>query len=179
MDDTQRRELEEVLDRQMRITVPSLLAPVPYIQNAAAQPRETEYDRRVLAGQGRLIYHVEAFKLAPDQNPRLYVRAHWKVGARAQTGLTLWLRFDGLHFSVEQTDASVSRLARYLEFKDLGSQLAAQPEYAGMLLNVIPAADGWAYLIIGRRGYEGAGVSVWKYSPAGPRDTGIAYGYGC
>jgi len=48
-----------------------------------------------------------------------------------------------------------------------------------MLLNVIPAADGWAYLIIGRRSYEGAGVSVWKYSPAGPRDTGIAYRYGC
>ncbi len=179
LDDTQRRELEEVIDRQMRITVPSLFAPVPYIQNAAAQPRETEYDRRLLAGQGRLIYHVEAFTLAPDQNPRLYVRAHWKVGARAQTGLTIWLRFDGRRFSVEQTEASGSRLARYLEFKDLGSQLAAQPEYAGMLLNVIPAADGWAYLIIGRRSYEGAGVSVWKNSPAGPRDTGIAYGYGC
>src|SRR6266567_2398936 len=179
LDDTQRRELEEVLDLQMRITVPSLFPPVPYIQNPAAQPRETEYDRRVLAGQGRLIYHVEAFKLAPDLNPRLYVRAYWKVGARAQTGLTLWLRFDGRHFSVEQTDASVSRSARYLEFKDLGSQLAAQPEYAGMLLNVIPASDGWAYLIIGRRGYEGGGVSVLKYSPAGPRDTGIAYGFGC
>ena len=36
----------------------------------------------------------------------------------------------------------------------------------------IPAADGWAYLIIGRRSYEGAGMSVWKYSPAGPLDTG-------
>jgi hypothetical protein len=48
-----------------------------------------------------------------------------------------------------------------------------------MLLNVIPAADGWAYLIMGQRGYEGAGVSVWKYSPAGLQDTGIAYGYGC
>jgi len=163
----------------MRITVPSIFAPDPYIQNAGAQPRKTEYDRRLLAGQGRLMYHVEAFTLAPDQNPRLYVRAHWKVGATAQTGLTLWLRYNGQHFSVEQTGASVSRLARYLEFRDLGSQLAAQPEYPGMLLNVIPAPDGWAYLIIGRRFYEGAGVSVWKYSPAGPRDTGIAYGYGC
>src|SRR5437870_10299873 len=94
--------------------MPSQIAAASYLQNAAAQPRETEYDRRVLAGQGRLIYHVEAFTLAPDQNPRLYVRAHWKVGARAQTGLTLWLRFDGQHFSVEQTDASVSRSARYL-----------------------------------------------------------------
>ena len=107
------------------------------------------------------------------------MRAYWKIGARAQTGLTLWLRFDGQRFSVEQTDATISRLARYLEFKDLGLQLAARPEYAGMLLNVVPAADGWAYVIIGRRGYENAVVSVWKYSPAGPRDTGIGYSYGC
>jgi len=109
----------------------------------------------------------------------LYVRAYWKIGARAQTGLTLWLRFDGQHFSVEQTDATISRLARYLEFKDLGPQLAAQLEYAGMLLNIVPAADGWAYVIMGRRGYESAVVSVWKYSSAGPRDTGIEYSYGC
>ena len=179
LDEMRRRELEELLDRQMRITLPSVLAPVAYIQNPAAQPKETEYDRQLQAGKGRVVYHLEAFQLAPDQDPRLYVRAYWKIGARAHTGLTLWLRFDGQHFSVEQTDATISRLARYLEFKNLGPQLAAQPEYAGMLLNIVPAADGWAYVIMGRRGYESAVVSVWKYSSAGPRDTGIAYSYGC
>ena len=48
-----------------------------------------------------------------------------------------------------------------------------------MLLNVIAAYDGWAYIIMGQRGYEGAGVSVFKYSPTGPREVGIAYNYGC
>ena len=179
LDDTQRQELEAVIDRQMRITVPSVFAPGPYVQNNTAQPKETDYDRRVRSGQARLIYHLEAYNLTPDDDPRLYVRAYWKFGAKAQTGITLWLRFDGQHFFVEQSDASVSKLARYLELKELGSNLAANPDYAGMLLNVIPSADGWAYVIMGRRGYESTGVSVWKYSPLGPQDTGLAYIFGC
>jgi hypothetical protein len=179
LDDAQRQELEAMIDRQMRITVPSLFAPDPYVQNNKVQAKETDYDRRVRSGQARLIYHFEAYNLAPDDNPRLYVRAYWKVGAKAQTGITLWLRFDGQHFFVEQSDSSVSRSARYLELKEFGSDVAANPEYAGMLLNVIPSADGWAYVIMGRRGYESTGVSVWKYSPLGPQDTGLAYIFGC
>jgi hypothetical protein len=73
----------------------------------------------------------------------------------------------------------VSRLAPYLAEKDVGPDSAARPEFAGTLLNVISSADGWAYVVMGRRGYESFDVSVWKYSPAGPLDTGIAYGYGC
>jgi len=179
LDESQRRELEGVIDRQMRITVPSLFAPDPYSRDPAAQPSETAYDRRVREGRARLKYHVEAFRLAPDANPRLYVRAYWTVGLRAQTGLILWIRFDGEHFSVEQTDASASSLARYLELKDLGPSAAAHADHAGMLLNVVPAAEGWAYLITGRRGYENVDVSVWKYSSVGPHDAGIRYRYGC
>jgi hypothetical protein len=179
LDGAHRRELEEVIDRQMRVTVPTLFAPDPFVRNDNAQLKETDYDRRVRDGQGRLVYHSEAFSLAPDGNPRLYVRAYWRVGESVQTGLTLWLRFEGQHFFVEHTDASVSRLARYLELKEFGIDLAAKPEFAGMLLNVIPSADGWAFVIMGRRGYESTGVSVWKYSPVGPRDTGLRYVYGC
>jgi hypothetical protein len=73
----------------------------------------------------------------------------------------------------------VSHFARYAELKSVGSDIAARPEYAGMLLNVIPASDGWAYLIMGVRGYESTKVSVMKYSPNGPLDTGIGFAYGC
>jgi len=156
-----------------------LFAPDPRPIRADAQPRESPYDRRVREGQGRLTYHVEAFRVAPDGATRLFVRAYWVIGPRAQTGLTLWIRFDGTSFSVERSDAGVSRFAQYAEAKEMGLDFAAQPEYAGALLNVIPAADGWAYLIMGVRGYESAGVSVWKYSPFGPQDTGVRYGYGC
>jgi hypothetical protein len=177
--DSQRRELEEVIGRQLRITLPSLFAPDPRITRPGAPPTESIDDRRIREGRGRLAYHVEAFRAAPDGDPRLFVRAYWTVGARSQTGLTLWIRFDGTSFSVERSDASVSRFARYAEAKSMGLDIAARPEYAGTLLNVIPAADGWAYLITGGRGYESAGVSVWKYSPLGPQSTGVRYGYGC
>src|SRR5215471_6060530 len=69
LDDVQRRELEDVIDKQMRITVPTAFAPDPIVHDASQQPHETEYDRRVRSGQGRLTYHLEAFKLAPDDNP--------------------------------------------------------------------------------------------------------------
>ena len=159
--------------------MPTVFAPDPTIQNPVFQPKETVYDEQVRSGQARMVDHIEAFMLAPDAQPRLYVRAYWQVGSIAQTGMTLWLRFDGRHFSVEQADASASWAARVAEMQSTGSDIAARPEYAGMLLNVIPASDGWAYLIMGVRGYERMQVSVMKYSPNGPRDTGIGYSYGC
>jgi hypothetical protein len=179
LDDAQRRELENVINKQMRITVPTAFAADPNIHVPNQQLGETEYDRRVRAEQAKLIYHLEAFKLAPDEDPRLYVRAYWTADSKAQTGLTLWMRFDGHHFEVEQTDSTILRFARYLEMKAMGDDIAARADYAGMLLNVIPADDGWAYIIMGQRGYESAGVRVLKYSPTGPRDAGIAYSYGC
>src|SRR5262249_26054147 len=41
LDDAQRRELEDVIDKQIRITLPAAFAPDPNIQNASEQPRET------------------------------------------------------------------------------------------------------------------------------------------
>jgi hypothetical protein len=179
----ERRELEALLDHQLRITLPTITAPDPVLARklsaADAQPAETTFDRAIREGKARLVYHVEAFKLAPDGDARLYVRAHWAMGASAERGLTLWIRYAGRRFQVERSDAAVSRLAPYLAKKDAGPDSAARPEFAGTLLNVIASADGWTYVVMGRRGYESFGVSVWKYSPAGPIDTGIAYGYGC
>jgi len=180
---TERRELEALLDHQLRMTLPTITAPDPVLARtlsaADAQPAETTDDRAIREGKARLVYHVEAFKLAPDDDARLYVRAHWVMGATAERGLTLWVHHAGRTFQVERSDAAVSRLAPYLAKKDVGLDIAARPEFAGTLLNVIPSPDGWAYVVMGRRGYESFGVSVWKYSPAGPLDTGIAYGYGC
>ena len=70
-------------------------------------------------------------------------------------------------------------MARFGEFRSFASNLAEIPAYAGMLLNVMPSSDGWAYVVLGYRGYENIAVTVWKYSPDGPRDTGLAYAHGC
>jgi hypothetical protein len=172
LDDAHRRALEDLINHQWRITAPTLFAANPIARE------ETPYDRDVREGRGRLVYHIEAFRLAPDNATRLYVRAYWKVGPRAQSGLTLWVRFDGEHFSVEQTDAAINVMGRERELRDR-VDIAAQPEFAGILLNVIPGEDGWAYVILGDRGYESISVSVWKYSALGLQDTGIGYSHGC
>ena len=172
----QRRALEALIDRQMRVTVATLLAPDPRA-SAASQPRERSYDRRIRAGEGRLVYHLEAFKLAPDDDTRLFVRAHWALSGAAMTGMTLWIRFDGHTFVVERTDAGVSRLARFDEM--FRPNVAESPAAAGMLLNVIPGVDGWARLIFGYVGYESRGVTVSKYTPQGPIDIGVRHGSGC
>jgi hypothetical protein len=175
--DDQRRALEGVIDRQMRITVPTLLAPDPHASAAARQPRETAYDRRIRAGEGRLVYHLEAFRLAPDDATRLFVRAHWALNGQARTGLTLWIRFDGRTFVVERSNASVSRYAQFDEM--FTANVAENAATAGLLLSVVPAADGWAYMILAHVGYESRAVTVWKYSPHGPLDTGIVLASGC
>lgn len=171
----QRRELEALIDGQMRITLPGLFAPDPLGHDRPAV--ETGYERRVREGEGRLAYHLEAWSVAPDEHARLYVRAHWALNGLARIGLTLWIRFDGRSFVVEQSSAAVSRMARYM--RRIFGNTAERPEFAGMLLNVIPQPDGWAYVIMGRSGYESSSVTVRKYSPNGPMDTGIVYAHGC
>jgi hypothetical protein len=89
------------------------------------------------------------------------------------------MRFDGHHFEVEQTDAAILWFARYLEQKEMDTNVASRADYAGMLLNVIAAGGSWAYIIMGQRGYESQGVWVVKYSPTGPRDGAIAHVFGC
>jgi hypothetical protein len=122
LDDALRRELEDVINKQMHTTVPTAFAFDPNIHDPSQQPQETEYDRRVRLEQGKLIYHLEAFKLTPDEDPRLYVRAYWTADSKAQTGLTLWTRFEGHHFQVEQTYAEILQFARDLEKKESGTR---------------------------------------------------------
>jgi hypothetical protein len=170
----QRQSLENLIDSQMRITLPSVFAP------GYLQARPSTYDERVLAGKAKLVYHLEAFKLAADADTRLFVRAYWVVGPQAQTGLTLWIRIQGGGFVVERTDASLTRFARLdIIERDRGLDAAADTAgFAGFLLNVIQASDGFAYVIMKHRGYESLGIRVLKYSADGPLETGIGYAEG-
>ena len=180
LDPARRHDLEETIDRQMRVTLPSIVAPQQRSDGALVRglPSDPAYDRAIAEGRGRLSFDVQSYRVAPDGDPRLYVRAHWTVGRKTATELSLWMRWNGTRAVVEQTDAWLSKFASYAEAKSIGS-VAANPEFAGLVLNIVPAADGWAYVIVGRRGYESVSVSVLKYSPDGPRDTGVAYSYGC
>jgi len=175
LDDMQRRRLERTINDQMRITYPGLF--VDARSKAGDAPTaESDYNKQVRAGKGRLVYHVEAFKAAPDRVTRLFIRAHWVVGQHAQTGILLWIRFEGGRFVVEHTDASISAASLYGD-SELGPDIAAWPT-SGALLNVIPSHDGWSYVIMGSQRYESFGVSLSKYTPDGPQDVGVGYGCG-
>ena len=177
--DSERLTLESLIDRQMRVTLPTVLAPDPAVSGNHLPRQATEDERRITRGEGRRSYHLEILQLSPDHQRRLYVRAYWSIGGHAPVGLTLWIQFDGRQFIVERTDASVSTFSNYAEGKSMGPDIAARPEYAGTLLNVIPAADGWSYLIMGAQRYESFRVSVYKYSALGPQATNMTYGHGC
>lgn len=82
-------------------------------------------------------------------------------------------------FKVEQTNAEILKFARYLEEKESGPDVAFRADYAGMLLNVIAADDGWAYIIMGQQGYDSQAVWVLKYSPTGPREPELRTDLGC
>ena len=171
----QRRDLDAVIDQQMRVTLPSVFAPKV---GEFGEPTlsVTPADREVQAGRSQLVTHVEAYRLAPDRDPRFYVRAHWTVAGASHVGMTLWIRFDGHRFTVERTDATVTLRSHYGS-EGIGDLTA--PRAGGSLLNVIPSGDGWAYLIEDSFGYEAAEIAVWKYGPDGPMETGIAWGTGC
>jgi hypothetical protein len=87
--------------------------------------------------------------------------------------MSLWLRSDGREFVVEQTDAWWARQSR------LAPAMFGNKDLSSRILNVVPAPDGWSYVIVGRRGYENTSIIALKYSPAGLEHTGIAYSYGC
>jgi hypothetical protein len=156
-----------VIDEQVRKTLPSLGGP------AAAQR-----DLRP-GGQSRIRYDVQRFRGGPDNDVRLFVRARWAAaGSQHWIGLSLWLRAHGDDFLVEAIDASATRFAEMPESR-VFETVVGNPVFAGVILNVVPAADGWASVIVGRRGYESRSADVLKYSPDGPIATGVAVWEAC
>ena len=87
--------------------------------------------------------------------------------------MSFWLRSEGREFTVEQSDAWGARQSR------LNPDMFGNRDFSPLILNVVPAADGWSYVIVGQRGYESVSIVGLRYSPAGLVHTGIAYGDGC
>ncbi|HEY2906857.1 MAG TPA: hypothetical protein VGJ29_13230 [Vicinamibacterales bacterium] len=177
LDTARRTALVDLLNRQFRATYPSIMAPLslgPGNKGAAQAPRASDvrFDRAVEQGLAKLTYDVQAFRLSPDQRRQFLVRAAWTAGNQS-LHMSFWLRSDGREFIVEQTDAWWARQSR------LNPGMFGGRDFSPLILNVVPAADGWSYVIVGRRWYESISISALKYSAAGLKHTGIAYSYGC
>lgn len=129
-----------------------------------------EFDEKLSVGEGKLDYDAQGFLLTPDSVPRVFVRARWTIEQKPAFLLSLWLRA-GPELTVEAVDASWSRTMRMREF----SGAALDRRYLGTILNVFdPDSDGHGALLIFRRGYEGVGITLYRYTNAGPLTTPIS-----
>jgi len=175
--DAQKSELEILVRRQLRVTMPTMFAPKSSLWGF--EVNKTDFDRRIERGEGQTIINVRTFRPAPDGVDRLYVRAHWLFDGEPGAGINLWIRFDGRSFAVEQTDATAMRSTRVLARYYPDPQRPRYPTSTGSDLSVLPAPDGWAYLIRTIEGYEYVRVQLLKYSANGPTGAVILFDYGC
>ena len=135
-----------------------------------ARPRLKEWihvDRGLTRGEGALDYDIRAFRLAPDADPRLFVRARWKLAnapvflmaawfkeeASEEKAKTASLKTASSHADSPRTEATVllssdsswsTTLREGEATGDLGDRLDFQT-----ILNEFDADhDGWAELLI-------------------------------
>jgi len=98
-------QIERQLNQRMRQEVAKIDATL--VANAASpgaageslggpvRPRTREWlhaDRGLIRGEGALDYDIRAFQLAPDGDPRLFVRARWKLADSPVFLMTAWFR---------------------------------------------------------------------------------------
>ena len=110
-------------------------------------------DARLLHDEGRLDFDVRAFRLSPDAEPRLFVRARWKLDDAPVFLMTAWFK-ELLEAESSRTaaravllfvDSSWSTKLREGEAPDdLGSTL----DFQTVLSEFDADHDGWAELLL-------------------------------
>ena len=119
-----------------------------------ARPRTREWihaDRALARGEGELDYDIQAFRLTPDGQPRLFVRARWKLASAPVFLMTAWFEMDPRKDAAGtaqplllSADSSWSRSLRQGNAGTLGDSLDFQT-----ILNEFDADhDGWAELLV-------------------------------
>jgi len=144
------------------------------------RPRTREWlraDRGLIRGEGALDYDIRAFRLAPDGDPRLFVRARWKLADSPVFLMTAWFR-EGVKKEDTGKSATLKTTAFEAESQPvlLGSDASWSvalrgPADTGSLgdaltfqsvLNEFDAdRDGWAELLI--HSDEGASTTIGVY----------------
>jgi hypothetical protein len=99
------------------------------------QPRLREWihvDRGLMRGEGMLDYDLRAFRLTPDGEPRLFVRARWKLANAAVFLMTAWFKVES--FKAESMTAARAEMS---QAKALNAELSkASPNTASLQPNL-------------------------------------------
>jgi len=117
-----------------------------------ARPRLKEWlhaDQGLARGEGILDYDVRAFRLTPDEVPRLFVRARWKLAEATVFLMTAWYKR-----AQSPADASTELLsadsswARALRDGQAPVSLGDRLDFQTILNEFDADADGWAELLV-------------------------------
>jgi len=148
-------------------------------------------DRALARGEGTLDYDIRAFHLAPDGQPRLYVRARWKLSDAPVFLMSAWFRAETSKAETPKAEApkpnapaaasSDSALAT-----DQAVLLSADSSWSAAMRNgEAPAAlgenldfqtilnefdadhDGWAELLIHSQDAASTTIGLYLYTDVG------------
>jgi len=117
-----------------------------------ARPRLKEWlhaDRGLARGEGILDYDVRAFRLTPDEVPRLFVRARWKLADAPVFLMTAWFKSPRT-----PADAPTELLsadpgwARALRDGQAPVSLGDRLDFQTILNEFDADRDGWAELLV-------------------------------
>jgi hypothetical protein len=120
-----------------------------------ARPRAKEWihaDRALNRGEGTLDYDVHAFRLTPDGQPRLFVRARWKLAGAPVFLMSAWFKADT---PKEATGAAALTLlaadsswSTSLRQSSGGGTLGDSLDFQTILNEFDADHDGWAELLV-------------------------------
>jgi hypothetical protein len=123
----------------------------------------TQLDRQLQDGQGQLTYDTRAFRLTPDGEPRLFVRARWRIAGTTVFLMSAWFRADPTPVLLSSDSGWSNQLRQgkleysFLDHGDFQS-----------ILNVFDADhDGWAELLIYRQGVAASSITLYRYNDFG------------
>ncbi len=180
-----RRSIESILDATLAREFPGIRskdaqgltthARTAQSRSVRAWARERlQIDDAMERGESKLRYDVQAFQLAPDRVPVLFVRAEWLVGGRQGFAASLWLR-GSEPIEVLETNIGPATWLRGSLFRG-----GVAPSHMGLILNVLDRdGDGWGEVLLSWEGYESRSISLLEYSPEGFQRAAITLSGGC
>jgi len=146
-----RKQIEQQLTQRMHEEVAKIDARL--VANAAspgasagessigpARPRLKEWiyaDHALIRGEGTLDYDIRALRLTPDGDPRLYVRARWKLVDSPVFLMTAWFKAERFKTESANTESAGTEDLKKASFQPA----AADPEAAAVLLS---ADSSWS-----------------------------------
>jgi hypothetical protein len=169
-----RSQVEKVIDEQLKDELAH-----EETRRAWMEPRK-QFEELQGQGKVKLTYDAQAFQLSPDGYLLLFVRARWMVDQKLAMLISLWLHLGPTVTSelVEEDGARGLWLAASPGQSSIPAEAIAF-DRLGTVVNAFNRGDGYGELLLYFQGEESFRFTVFRYTPAGLRETKISISDGC